>query len=66
METNHPRRAAERATNKVTRPAEIAGEQRWFWDAAWQTGEREASAEVATGQTTPHATAEEMFSALDR
>lgn len=44
----------------------IATEQRWFWEADWQAGEREASEQIASGQTTTYDTADEMFADLER
>jgi antitoxin PrlF len=42
----------------------IPTEQSWFWTERWQRGEREASREIATGRTTKHKDADEMFNAL--
>ncbi|CAM5249491.1 hypothetical protein GCM10010329_08220 [Streptomyces spiroverticillatus] len=44
----------------------VPAEQAWFWENEWQTGEREASAELARGEGTVYGSAEEMFSALER
>jgi AbrB family looped-hinge helix DNA binding protein len=43
----------------------IPADQRWFWTAEWQAGEREASAEIADGNTTVYADPEAMFADLD-
>ncbi|PSK98532.1 AbrB family transcriptional regulator [Murinocardiopsis flavida] len=41
--------------------APIPADQRWFWDADWQAGEREAEAQIAAGRTTVFDDAEAMF-----
>ncbi|TQN27776.1 AbrB family transcriptional regulator [Haloactinospora alba] len=46
--------------------ATVPAEQRWFWEADWQAGEREASEQIASGQTTTYDTADEMFADLER
>ena len=43
----------------------IPADQRWFWTPEWQAGEREASAEIAAGQTTVYSDPEAMFADLD-
>jgi antitoxin PrlF len=42
----------------------IPADQAWFWTAAWQAGEREASEDIAAGRTTVHKTAKQMFDDL--
>ncbi|MGW3100317.1 AbrB/MazE/SpoVT family DNA-binding domain-containing protein [Streptomyces sp. NPDC001102] len=42
----------------------IPAEQAWFWEDEWQSGEREASNEIARGEGTVYGSAEEMFDAL--
>lgn len=42
----------------------IPTEQRWFWTEDWQTGEREASEEIAAGRTTVYDSAEEFLGHL--
>ena len=44
----------------------VPSDQRWFWDIAWQTGEQEASREIAAGDVTSFDSAEEMFDSLER
>jgi len=39
--------------------------QEWFWSDAWQAGEAEAQAELATGRTVRHPTTEAFFAYLD-
>lgn len=39
--------------------------QAWFWSPEWQRGEREASDEIAAGQTTRHASDKDFLAALD-
>ncbi len=39
-------------------------DQAWFWTGPWQTGEREASAELAAGQATFYEDADAMFHGL--
>jgi antitoxin PrlF len=43
----------------------VPADQRWFWTEEWQAGERAASAQIAGGQTTMYADAEELFADLD-
>ena len=43
----------------------IPAEQAWFWTDAWQSGEREASDDIAAGRTTVHKTADDFLSSLD-
>jgi AbrB family looped-hinge helix DNA binding protein len=43
----------------------IPKDQQWFWTEEWQAGEREASAEIAAGETTFHANVEDMFDYLN-
>jgi antitoxin PrlF len=43
----------------------VPADQRWFWTKEWQEGEREASVQIAEGQTTFHPDAEAMFADLD-
>lgn len=47
-----------------TDPA-VPADQEWFWTEEWQEGEREASAQVAAGQTTFYETDEDFLAALD-
>jgi hypothetical protein len=44
----------------------VPADQAWFWTAAWQAGEREASAEIAAGGLRVYGSAEEMLADLDR
>lgn len=44
----------------------IPADQRWFWTAEWQDGERAASAEIAAGGLPVYDDAEAMFAALDQ
>jgi antitoxin PrlF len=44
----------------------IPADQRWFWTAEWQAGEREATEQIAAGQTTMYQDPEAMFTDLDR
>lgn len=41
-------------------------DQAWFWTPEWQAGEREASAQLAAGNTERFDTDDEFFDALDR
>lgn len=43
----------------------VPADQAWFWSADWQDGEREASGQIAAGQTQEFEDAEAMFDALD-
>ncbi|UOE21951.1 AbrB/MazE/SpoVT family DNA-binding domain-containing protein [Thermobifida halotolerans] len=43
----------------------VPADQAWFWDRDWQQGEREASEQIAAGQTEEFDDAESMFAALD-
>lgn len=43
----------------------IPADQRWFWDEAWQAGEREASAHIAAGEVEHFDSDEEFLAALD-
>ena len=40
-------------------------DQRWFWEPEWQAGEREASAQIAAGETTVDYSTDEFLAALD-
>lgn len=42
----------------------IPTEQRWFWTEEWQAGEREASEEIAAGNTIVYESAEEFLGHL--
>jgi hypothetical protein len=42
------------------------GRPGWFWTGQWQAGEREAAAQIASGQTTVYSGAEAMFAGLDQ
>lgn len=43
----------------------IPTDQRWFWTEYWQSGEREASAAIAAGETTVYDSDEDFLAALD-
>jgi AbrB family looped-hinge helix DNA binding protein len=43
----------------------IDATQAWFWEPAWQAGEREADAEAAAGRGERFASDEEFLAALD-
>jgi antitoxin PrlF len=43
----------------------IDATQAWFWDAAWQAGEREADADRAAGRSETFATGEAMIAELE-
>lgn len=43
----------------------VPADQRWFWDAEWQAGEREASEQMKTGDVEVFEDAEAMFAALN-
>ncbi|MFD6949156.1 hypothetical protein ACFWGT_03470 [Nocardiopsis sp. NPDC060348] len=43
----------------------VPADQAWFWDRGWQQGEREASEQIAAGQTEEFEDAESMFDALE-
>jgi antitoxin PrlF len=42
----------------------IPTDQRWFWTEEWQAGERDASAEIAAGDTTVFHSTEEFLDHL--
>jgi AbrB family looped-hinge helix DNA binding protein len=39
----------------------IPTDQRWFWEREWQLGEREASEQIAAGETTVHDLSNVLF-----
>jgi hypothetical protein len=39
--------------------------QAWFWTAAWQAGEAEASADIAAGRLETFGSGEELLAALE-
>lgn len=41
-------------------------EQGWYWTPQWQAGEREATEQIATGQTTVYDDAEALFADIAR
>lgn len=43
----------------------IPADQAWFWTAAWQGGEHEASADIAARRTTVHETPDDFLRSLD-
>lgn len=43
----------------------IDATQAWFWTPEWQAGEREASANIATGQLSRHDSDEAFLASLD-
>lgn len=43
----------------------IDSTQAWFWDAAWQAGEAEASAELERGEGEVFESADEFIASLD-
>lgn len=47
------------------RRVSIPADQRWFWTSEWQAGEREASADIATGRTRRYSDIDEMFRDLN-
>jgi AbrB family looped-hinge helix DNA binding protein len=50
----------------VLRPKKvIEASQAWFWDARWQSGEREASGDIAEGRTTAFGSDEAFLESLD-
>jgi hypothetical protein len=40
-------------------------DQAWFWTEEWQSGEREADADIAAGRLTRYETDEQMFAAFE-
>jgi hypothetical protein len=56
-------RAVTRAQGPVR--SDVPADQAWFWDHEWQRGEREASEQIAAGQTEEFEDAESMFDALE-
>ncbi len=44
----------------------VPSDQAWFWDRQWQQGEREASEQIAAGDTEGFEDAESMFDALEQ
>jgi AbrB family looped-hinge helix DNA binding protein len=42
----------------------VAADQAWFWDEAWQAGEREADAEIAAANYVVHNSGEEFIASL--
>lgn len=50
----------------VLRPKKLVdASQAWFWTAGWQQGEREASAEIAAGETTKYDSDEDFLRSLE-
>ncbi len=50
----------------VMRPKKLVDvQQAWFWSDEWQAGEREASADIATGRTTGPVPGTEFLRSLD-
>ncbi len=50
----------------VLRPKKvIEASQAWFWDARWQSGEREASSDIVEGRTTAFDSDEDFLESLD-
>jgi AbrB family looped-hinge helix DNA binding protein len=43
----------------------IPADQAWFWTAAWQEGERQASADIAAGRVRTYESAEEFLRSLE-
>ncbi|PZS38519.1 MAG: AbrB family transcriptional regulator [Pseudonocardiales bacterium] len=43
----------------------VPADQRWFWEAEWQAGEREASEQIKAGDVEIFADAEAMFASLN-
>ena len=43
----------------------IDSTQAWFWTAAWQAGEAEASADIAAGRVKVSETSEDFLASLD-
>jgi bifunctional DNA-binding transcriptional regulator/antitoxin component of YhaV-PrlF toxin-antitoxin module len=43
----------------------VPADQQWFWTERWQTMEREADADVATGRTLSTSSVEEFLDELD-
>ena len=43
----------------------IPTDQRWLWTEEWQEGERDASAAIASGNTTSYDSTEDFLAALD-
>jgi hypothetical protein len=39
--------------------------QAWFWSESWQSGEREASGDIAAGRTRTYKSDKEFLKALD-
>lgn len=49
----------------VMRPKKLVdADQAWFWTDAWQAGEREASADIASGRMTRAGSASEFLETL--
>ena len=44
----------------------IDATQAWFWDPAWQQGEREAEADARAGRSRVFAAPDEFLASLDR
>ena len=40
--------------------------QAWFWEESWQTREREADTDFATGRVLRHSSSDEFLKALDQ
>lgn len=43
----------------------VDASQTWFWRKEWQTGEREASEDIAAGRTTRYQSDDEFLESLD-
>jgi AbrB family looped-hinge helix DNA binding protein len=51
----------------LLRPQKIIdATQAWFWTPEWQTGEREADADIAAGRVEAFASGEEFLNALNK
>ncbi len=49
----------------VLRPrAVVPKSPAWFWESAWQSGEREASEDIRSGRTSSFATVEDFLKSL--
>lgn len=44
----------------------MASDQAWYWTDEWQAGEREASRQIAVGETTFHDDVDAMFDHLEK
>ena len=66
LETGDPIEIELTAEGILLRPKKlIDASQAWFWSAAWQAGEREASADIEAGRALTSASGADFLASLD-